>query len=189
MSHVDTPYICQILNAYVKEHNRCCLHRIHGENIILILWSKVKVILSHEITWHIVPHLKRGRTMLKDKKAVARTQSYIINSKSYRNVGDTSSHDKRPMCQIWLTNVKSKIKNFGRTRIHVKILINLILRELVNVLSGSWMYVTHLLMVIDPCDKYGKNKFDLEVQGQRCIGFMNVRDTSTHVINPYAKYV
>ena len=53
--------------------------------------------------------------MLKDKKAVARTQSYIINTKSYRNEGDTSSHDKRPMCQIWLTNVKSKKKYWPDT--------------------------------------------------------------------------
>ena len=61
------------------------------------------------------------------------------------------------------------------------------------------MYVTHHLMVIVPCAKYGKyvpmsnqksyepdtktcqkTKFDLEVQGHHRIGIPNVRDTSSH---------
>ena len=30
------------------------------------------------------------------------------------------------------------------------------MRSKVNIVSGSWMYVTHHLMGIDPCAKYGK---------------------------------
>ena len=42
----------------------------------------------------------------------------------------------------------------SRTWRLVKNPINLTLRSKVNVVSGSWMYVTHCLMVIQPCVKY-----------------------------------
>ena len=56
---------------------------------------------------------KHSITMSKDKKAVAQTQSHVINpinlplgSKGklhirIMNVGNTFSHGDRPMCQIW----------------------------------------------------------------------------------------
>ena len=47
-------------------------------------------------------------------------------------------------------------KLIGRTRKHVKNPINLTLRSKFKVVSGSWMYATHRLMVIHPCAKYGK---------------------------------
>ena len=46
-------------------------------------------------------------------------------------------------------------KVMGRTRKHVKNPINLTLRSTFKVVSGSWMYATHRLMVILPCAKYG----------------------------------
>ena len=66
------------------------------------------------------------------------------------NVCDTLSHSVRPMCQYNMLMSK-QTKVTGRTGRHVKNPINLTLRSKVNVVSGSWMYVTHLLMVIDPC--------------------------------------
>ena len=47
-------------------------------------------------------------------------------------------------------------KDMGRTRKHVNNPINLTFRSKFKVVSGSWMYATHRLMVIHPCAKYGK---------------------------------
>ena len=50
----------------------------------------------------------------------------------------------------------SKDKNTEAwTRSHVINTINLTLKSKFNVVSGSWMYLTHCLMVIDTCAKYG----------------------------------
>ena len=65
------------------------------------------------------------------------------------------------------------------------------------------MYLTHPLMVIDPCDKYGMPvskltevtghghkdmikayKFDLEVKGQHRIGILNIHNTSSYGDTP-----
>ena len=51
---------------------------------------------------------------------------------------------------------QTKKKVIGRTRKHVKNPINLTLRSKFKVVSGSWMYMTHRLMVIHPCAKYGR---------------------------------
>ena len=47
-------------------------------------------------------------------------------------------------------------KVMGRTWKHVKNPVNLTLRSTFKVVSGSWMYATHRLMVIHPYAKYGK---------------------------------
>ena len=117
LSHGDTPE-CQNLVCPSRRAKTSCQTQIHGENIILILRSKVKVIQSSGMyTTHctIVIHsrAKQSMTMSKDQKTEAWTQSHVINP------------------------------------------INLTLRSKVNVVSGSWMYLTHSLMVIDPCAKYG----------------------------------
>ena len=49
-------------------------------------------------------------------------------------------------------NIYKKV--MARTKSHVKNPINLTLRSKVNIMSGSWMYVTYPLMVIDACAKY-----------------------------------
>ena len=53
LSHGDT-HICQNLVCLCQRAKTFCQTQTHGENIILILRSKVKVI-AHECTWHIVP--------------------------------------------------------------------------------------------------------------------------------------
>ena len=59
------------------------------------------------------------------------------------------------MCQIWYSNVKdyrsyrSDMKTWQKP-------INLTLRSKVKIKSGTWMFVSHLLMVINPCVKNGK---------------------------------
>ena len=68
---------------------------------------------------------------------------------------DTSSHGDRPTCQIWYANVKANRSYRSDMKIWQKP-INLTLRSKVNIETGTWMYVSHLLMVIDPCPKYGK---------------------------------
>ena len=70
------------------------------------------------------------------------------------NVLDTSSHGDRHMCQIWYANVKAN-RSYSSDMKTWKKPINLTLRSKVNIVSGTWMYVSHLLMVIDPCAKYG----------------------------------
>ena len=55
-----------------------------------------------------------------------------------------------------VSQCQSKKKVMGRTQKHVKNSINLTLRSKFKVVSGSWMYATHHLMVIHPCAKYGK---------------------------------
>ena len=117
LSHGDTPE-CQNLVCPCRRAKTSCQTQIHGENIILILRSKVKVIQS---SWMYTTHCtivihsraKQSMTMSKDQKTEAWTQSHVINP------------------------------------------INLTLRSKVNVVSGSWMYLTHSLMVIHPCAKYG----------------------------------
>ena len=70
------------------------------------------------------------------------------------------------------------------------------LRSEVNIQLGTWMYVSHLLIVINPCAKYGKQmsklnivraghkninyKFYTELKVQGPIWIMNVRNTSPH---------
>ena len=83
---------------------------------------------------------KHSITMSKDKKAMVRTQSHVINpinlilrSKVHENVvimnvRDTTSHGDRLKCQIWYANVNSK---------HVKKPVNLTMMSKVNVVLGS----------------------------------------------------
>ena len=44
----------------------------------------------------------------------------------------------------------------GGSQKHIKNPINLTMRSKFKVVSGSWMYATHCLMVIHPCATYGK---------------------------------
>ena len=71
------------------------------------------------------------------------------------NVLDTSSHCYRPMCQIWYANVKANRSYRSDMKTRQKP-INLTLRSMVNIKSGTWMYLSHLLMVINSFAKYGK---------------------------------
>ena len=146
-------------DPHVTFQRRSYQTQIHDENIILILRSY----RGHECSRHIYcsmeihSHAKHNMNMLKNKTAVARTESHVINP------------------------------------------INLTLSSKVNVVSGSWMYATHPLIVIHPCAKYGNVKMwqqtevmgrtwrhdksllnDFEVKDQCRIGIMNVCDTSFH---------
>ena len=66
----------------------------------------------------------------------------------------------------------SKDKKAGNwTQSHVINPINLTSRSMLKVVnvSGSWMYLTHPLMAIDPCAKYGLQMSKLtEVKGLTC---------------------
>ena len=69
----------------------------------------------------------------------ATNRTMVIHSRAKQNM----SMSKDNKAEVW-------------TQSHVIIPINLTLRSMVNVVSGSWMYLTHILMVINPCAKYGK---------------------------------
>ena len=90
------------------------------------------------------------------------------------NVLETSSHGDRPMCQIGYANVKgnrsyrSDMKTWHKS-------IKLYLRSKGNIESGTWMYMSDLLIVIDPCAKYGKPMFNQKLVMGR---------TQKHVKNP-----
>ena len=110
-------------------------------------------------------------------------------------------HGDTFMCQIWFDFVKEE-KSCGLYTKPYQKLYKFDLQVKVNVVSGSWMYATHCLMVIETCvsnmmGQYQNNRscgldtktsqkayiFDLEVKGQHCIGIMNVCNISSHVAN------
>ena len=66
------------------------------------------------------------------------------------NVRDTSSHGDRRMCQIWLTNVKTKNSYKPDTKTcKKKTTCNLTLMSKVNIVLGSWMNATNRLRQTD----------------------------------------
>ena len=137
---------------------------IHGENIILILRSEVKVINVRDTLYH-------GDTLTCQTKYdyVKGQKSLVLNTKPFHkpykidlevkvqgcirimNVLDTSSHGDRPICQIWYANVKANRSYRAYMKTWQKPL-NLTLRSKVNI----ELYATHCLMVIHPCAKNGK---------------------------------
>ena len=130
-----------------------------------IFRSKVKVIQS---SWIYATHRTMVLTCQTKYDYVKGEKSWGLNTKPchkpYKlnlqvkgqcririmNVLNTSSHGDRPMCQIWYANAtanrsyKSDIKTWQRP-------INLTLKSKVNIEPGTWMYATHRLMVIHPC--------------------------------------
>ena len=136
---------------FVEVQRQFCQTQIHGENITLILRSKVKVIqrlgmyATHR-TMVIHSHAKHIMTMSKNKKSCDRnTESYHkpykfdfeVKDQRIRimNVRNTSSRGDRPICQIWYANVKANKSNGSNTKTRQKP-INLTLRSKVNVKSG-----------------------------------------------------
>ena len=90
------------------------------------------------------------------------------------NVLETSSHSDRPMCQIGYANVKANRSYRSEMKTWQKS-INLSLRSKGNIESGTWIYVSDLLIVIDPCAKYGKPMLNQKLAMCR---------TQKHVKNP-----
>ena len=113
------------------------------------------------------------------------------------NVHNTAPYGDTPMCKIWLANVNLK-KVMGLTRNHVKNQLNLTVRSKFKVVSGSWIYTTHYLLVKHLCAKNGKPmsmqnygpktcqepyKF-VKVKAQGRIWIIIIRDTSSHGYTP-----
>ena len=160
----------------------------------------------------IHPYAKIWNAYVKEQRHLARLKSmwkYNLDIEAkgqvhteFMNVRDTLYHGDT-LCQTKYDYVKGK-ETETWIQSHVINPINLILRSMVNVLSGSWMYLTHPLMVIGPCAKYGmpmskltlnrKYKSNIktwqkpinltEVKGQHRIGNMNVRVTSSNGDRP-----
>ena len=129
--------ICQNLVYLCRKAKASYKTQIHGENIILILRSTVKVIHSswmYETHRIMVIHsrAKQSMTMSKDKKAKAWTQNHVINPinltlRSKVNVVSgswmyTSSHCHRPMCKFGMPMSK-QTEVTGRTWRHDKSLL------------------------------------------------------------------
>ena len=99
--------------------------------------------------------------------------------------------------------MSKKKKAKAWTQSHVRNPINSTLRSKVNILLELWMYLTHPLIVIDPCAKYGMPMSNLTEVTSRTwrhiwqkpinltlrnrIGNIIVRVTSSHG-DPYPKY-
>ena len=167
LSHSDTP-ICQNLVCLCQRAKTFCQTQIHGENIILILRSKVKVINVRDTLYHgdtltcqtKYDYVKGQKSLVLNTKQCHKPYKFDLEVKvqgcfRIMNVLDTSSHGDRPICQIWYANVKANRSYRSYMKTWQKPL-NLTLRSKVNIESGSWMYATHRLMVIHPCAKYGK---------------------------------
>ena len=74
----------------------------------------------------------------------------------FMNVHNTSYHGDTLTCLTKYDNVKEQNSwGLNTNQIHAINPINLTLRSKVNIESGTWMYVSHLLMVKDPCANYG----------------------------------
>ena len=152
-------------------------------------------------------HAKQSMTRSRDKKAEAWTQSHVINPMNL-TLRSMSYQDHECTWHIlsWCANVKAN----RSYRLDMKTWqkpINLTLRSKVNIELGTWMYVSHLLMVIDPRTKYGKPMSNQKiVMGRTQKNFKNPIDFTlrskfkvvsgswmyaTHrlmVIHPCAKY-
>ena len=120
--------ICQNLVCLCQRVKTSCQTHIHGENIILILRSKVKVIQS---VMNVCDTSYNGDTLMCETKYdyVKGQKSRGLNTKPchklYKfdfevkgqgciriiNVLDTSSYGDGPMCQIWYANVKAYRSN------------------------------------------------------------------------------
>ena len=89
--------------------------------------------------------------MPKDKKAEAWTRSHVKNPINLTLRSKDQSCVKYGMVISKLTELsyRSDMKTWQKP-------INMTLRSKVNFELGKWIYVSHLLMVIDPCAKYGK---------------------------------
>ena len=122
----------------------------------------------------VIPYARIWYAYVKGQRHLARLKSMVKiqfwywgqRSRSYR-VQDTSYHGDTLTCQTkydYVTGQKSGVLN---TKPYVINPINLTMRSKVNVVSWSWMYLTHPLMVIDTCAKYGMPMSKLtEVTGQ-----------------------
>ena len=139
--------------------------------INLTLRSKVNIASR---TWMYVSYLlmvidpcaKYGRPLSNQKIVMSRTQKHVKNptNLTLRSIFKVVSGSW--MCatyRLWwyihvpkmVTQCQTKKKVMGRTRKHVKNPVNLTNRSKFKVVSVSWMYATHRLMVIHPCVKYG----------------------------------
>ena len=91
---------------------------------------------------------------------VKRQESCGLNTKLCQNGMEVKrstsywDHGNWPMCQIWYASVMAN-RSYGSDMKKCENNINLTLRSKVNIVSGSWMYVTHHLVVIHPWAKYG----------------------------------
>ena len=165
LSHGDIP-ICQNFVCLCQRAKTFCQTHIHGENIILILRSKIKVINVRDTLYHgdtlkcqtKYDYVKGQKSLVLNTKQCDKPYRFYLEVKvqgciRIMNVLDTSSHGDRPICQIWYANVKanrSYMKTWQKT-------LSLTLRSKVDIEPGSWMNETHCLMVIHPCAKYGKS--------------------------------
>ena len=91
-----------------------------------------------------------------------RSRPYRVNECTRRFVPWWYTHEPN---KVWLCQRTTKTEAW--TQGHVINPINLTLRSKLKVVSGSWMYLTHPLMVIHPCPKYGMSMSKLtEVTGR-----------------------
>ena len=70
------------------------------------------------------------------------------------NVLDTSSHGDRAMCQIWYANVKANRSHRSAWEHDKSLKFEFEVKGQHRI--GTWINLSHLLMVIDPCAKYGQ---------------------------------
>ena len=117
--------------ACVKELRRSCPTQIQGKNVILMLRPKVKVI--------------------------QRSWMYAIQSPMCQIIRNTSGHLWKDggVPFVWVDYLKEQKSCDPNTK-SCQNPIDFTLRSNVNVVSGSWMYATLPLMVLDPCAKYNK---------------------------------
>ena len=81
------------------------------------------------------------------------SEEFSSGTKTPKQANQEKSHGDRTLCQIGYANAKAS-RSYGSDTKTCHKSINLTLRSKVDAVSGSWMYATHALGVIDPCAKY-----------------------------------
>ena len=119
------------------------------------------------------------------------------------NLRDTFFHDDRPMCQICYSSIKANVnRSYGldtkitkayRFNVEIKSQCQIGITNVCDTSSDSDRRVWQIWQAnVKPKTSFelntktcqNPNKFDHEVKGQRRIGIMNVRDTSSHDDTP-----
>ena len=174
-SYHDDTLTCQTKYNYFKGQKAESLTQSHVINPInLTLRSKFKVVSG---SWMYLTHLlivigmfqiwyanvKANRSYWSDMKTWQKPINLTLRSKVNIKSGSWIYATHRLMvkdpCAKYGNQCQSKKKVWSGHENNLKNPINLTWRLKFKVVSGSWIYATHRLMVIHPCAKYGKLMF------------------------------
>ena len=115
---------------------------------------------GYECTWHLIlwwyTHMPNIVPLCQRTKSCGPNTKPMVNIISGLWIYATRSFMVIDPCAKYGKPMSNKKTVMGQIRKHVKNPVNWTLRSKGNIILGSWMYVTHCLVVIHPCAKYGQ---------------------------------